>query len=77
MLDVLTVTFGNKNRKQEACMEYRALRQGTKDFSTFWAEFQCLAIKLDHSDETLIDDLIDKCHHTIQDKLATSEKRPN
>ena len=65
MFDVLTASFGDTNRKRNACMEYRSLRQGTRDFNTFWAQFQRLAAELDHSEETLIDDLIEKCHHSI------------
>ena len=58
LLEVLTVAFGNVNRKQEACSEYRSLYQGTGDFRSFWAEFQRLASELDHSEATLIEDLI-------------------
>ena len=43
MLDVLTAGFGNPNENEEARASYRSLRQGTKEFSVFWAEFQCLS----------------------------------
>lgn len=76
MLVVLTAAFGNKNRKREARMEYRSLRQGTRDFNTLWAEFQRLAAELDHSDETLIDDVIEKCHVSIQRHLVAGEEDP-
>lgn len=71
MLKVLTLVLGNKNYKWKACIEYRALRQKTKGFSTFQAK--CLVTELDYSDKTLINDLINKCYHTIQDKLATGK----
>ena len=53
MLEVLTAVFANKNQKQKAHIEYRALQQRTKDFSTFWTKFQCLTAKLNHSDKKL------------------------
>ena len=39
MFDVLTAAFGDTNCKLNACMEYRLLQQGTRDFNTFWAQF--------------------------------------
>ena len=65
MFDILTSAFGDLNRKQTACTKYRTLQQRDCDFSDFWAEFQRLAAKLDHSKETLIDDFIKKCHYNI------------
>ena len=76
IIEVLIAAFGNALHKQEACMEYRSLCQGTQDFSTFWAEFQRLSQELDYLEATLIDDLIEKCHHLIQYKLATGKKNP-
>lgn len=76
MFDVLTAGFGNPNRKQKARAAYRSLRQGTREFSSFWAEFRRLAQDLNHSEETLIDDLSDKCHYSIQRQLATGEEDP-
>ena len=73
---MLTASFGDTNRKRNARMEYRSLRQGTRDFNTFWAQFQRLAAELDHSEETLIDDLIEKCHHSIQRHLVDGEEDP-
>ena len=76
MLDILTSAFGDPNRKQTARTKYRTLRQGDRDFSDFWAKFQRLAARLDHSKETLIDDLVEKCRYTIQQQLATGEEDP-
>lgn len=76
MLDTLTTAFGDSNRKQMARMKYRTMRQGDREFSDFWTEFQRLAAELDHSEETLIDDLIKKCHYTIQQQLATGKEDP-
>ena len=75
MPDVLTASFGNINKnfeKQEARGAYRFLCQGTRDFSSFWAEFQRFTQELDHSEATLIDELIEKSHYSIRRKLATA-----
>ena len=74
MLDVLIAAFRDTNRKHNARMKYRLLWQGTRDFNTFWAQFQQLAAKLDYSEETLIDDLIEKRHHSIQRYLVDGDK---
>lgn len=71
MFAVVEAGFGDLNRQPNARAAYRALRQGTKDFSVFWAEFQLLASELDNAEDTLIDNLIDKSHHSIQQQLAT------
>ena len=76
MFKVLTAAFGNANQKQEDRAAYRSLNQGTRDFSSFWAEFQRLVQDLDLSEETKISDLIQKSHHTIQHKLATRDEEP-
>ena len=39
IFEELTAAFGNVNQKQKACIEYRSLRQRTRDFSTFWTKF--------------------------------------
>ena len=65
MLEVLTAAFSNANEKQEARAKYRGLRQEDQAFSTFWAEFYRLSQDLDHSEATLIDDLIKKSHYSI------------
>ena len=66
MFDMLTFAFDNSNWKQMACTKYWTLRQRDQEFKNFWAKFQWLAVKLDYSKETLIDDLIKKCHYIIQ-----------
>ena len=76
MFHLLTAGFGNPNRKRKVRAAYRSLRQGTRKFSSFWAESRRLAQDLDHSEVTLIDDLIDKCHYSIQRQLATGEEDP-
>lgn len=77
MLDYLEAVYGDPNRKRNSRNKYRTLRQGDKDFNTFWAEFQRLAADLDHNEATLIDDLVHKSHHSIQLQLATSDELPS
>ena len=74
MFEILTAAFGDTNRKQEACIEYRLLHQRMQDFNTFWAHFQQLTAELDHSEEIFIDNLIEKCHHSIQRHLVDEDK---
>ena len=76
MFDILTLIFGNSNRKQTAYIKYQTFQQRDCNFSNFWAKFQQLAAELDYNKETLIDDFIKKCHHTIQQQLVTGEEDP-
>lgn len=76
MFGLLDGVFGDPNQKLNARNKYRSLRQGDRDFNTFWSEFQLLAADLDHNEATLIDDLIYKSHHTIQRQLATGDEHP-
>ena len=76
MLNVLTAAFGNANKKQEAKAKYCSLQQGTWDFKSFWAKFLSLSQQLNHLEATLIDDLIEKSHHSIQLQLATGDEDP-
>lgn len=57
MFDTLTSAFGNPNRKQIACTKYQTFWQEDYEFSNFWVKFQWLAADLNHSKETLIDDI--------------------
>ena len=70
MLQTLESAFGDPNRKQKAHERYIALRQGDRDFTSFWVEFQRLAAELDFSEKTLIDDLIEQSQYMIQQQLA-------
>ena len=76
ILEVLTAGFGNANEVEEARSAYQSLRQGTRDFSLFWAEFQRLSQLLDHSDGTLIANLIEKLSASIQRQLSTGGVQP-
>ena len=76
MLTYLEQVFGNSNRPENAENEYQTLRQGGKDFNTFWAEFQQLAIELDQTDATLISDLTSKLLPDMQRQLNTEDEQP-
>ena len=74
MLAYLERVFGDLNRRANAETQFRALRQGSKDFNTFWAEFQRLSIELNRNDETLISDLTSKFSYEMQLQLSTSDE---
>lgn len=76
MLAYLKQVFGDSNRRENAENEFRALRQSGKDFNTFWAEFQRLAMELDRNDATLISDLTSKLSYQMLRQLNTGDKRP-
>ena len=56
MLDVLYKAYGDPNRKQTAMTKFRSLIM-TKDFNSFWADFQALATVIEYSEATLIQEL--------------------
>ena len=76
MLECLKTVYGDPNWKRNSQNKYQNLRQGDKDFNTFWVEFQRLAANLDHNEAMLIDDLVHKSHHIIQLQLATGNELP-
>ena len=76
MFDQLERTYGDPNRKQTAMNDFRYLRQGSKDFNTFWAEFQRLAAELDHNEATLISELKHKLSWGMNRQLATGAEAP-
>ena len=56
--------------------KFWALRQDSKNFNIFWAEFQQLSIELDRSKATLISDLTSKLSYDMRWKLSSGDKRP-
>ena len=76
MFDHLERIYGDPNRKQTAMNLFRSLRQGQKDFNTFWAEFQRLAAELDHNESTLIGELKHKLNLDMRRQLATGDHEP-
>ena len=75
MLTYLKRVFGYSNRRKNTENKFRALRQGSKNFNTFWAEFQRLAIELDWNDATLISNLMSKLMYNMQRQLNTGDKQ--
>ncbi|KAF7183071.1 hypothetical protein CNMCM7691_002906 [Aspergillus felis] len=53
ILDILERAFGDPNRVNNACNELFSLRQTNKEFGTFFAEFQRLALEGKMPEETL------------------------
>ena len=76
MFDQLERIYGDPNRKRTAMNNFRTLKQGSKDFNTFWAEFQRLAAELDHNEETPIGELKYKLSWEMSRQLATGDQEP-
>ena len=56
MFEVLQKAYGDVNLKHIAMNKFQNLKM-TKDFNSFWAEFQVLASELDHNKTTFISEL--------------------
>ena len=74
MLTYLERVFGNSNRRRNAENKYQNLRQGSKDFNTFWGEFQRLAVELDRTQATLISDLTSKLSLDMQRYMVNGDE---
>ena len=57
MLELLERIYGDPNRKHTAMKAFRALRMGSKDFNSFWSDFQRLSSELDYSPSLLMNSL--------------------
>ena len=56
MFEILQKGYGDVNQKHTAMNKFQALKM-TKDFNSFWAEFQVLVSELDHNEAILISKL--------------------
>ena len=56
MFEILQKAYKDVNWKHTAMKKFRDLKM-TKDFNSFWAEFQVLTSKLDHNESMLITEL--------------------
>ena len=74
--EYLTKAFGDLNRKHTARAKFRTLIQGSKPFAEFWGEFQYLAAELDHSDDTLIEELESKLTPSLQRQMINGDEEP-
>jgi len=70
VLEVLERTFGDPFRKRTARNEFRNLKQGNRDFNSFWSDFQRLTADMDESEETLVEDLRHKVSIELRTALA-------
>ena len=75
MFEVLQKTYGNVNQQYTAMNKFRDLKM-TKDFNSFWAEFQVLASELDHNESTLISELKFKLTPSLSQAMAGGVSQP-
>lgn len=74
-LDMLTIRFGNPNQKEKTRSAYKFLHQSTRESSSFWAKFQKFSQLLDHSNKTMIINLIKKFNTSIQCQLSMGKQQ--
>jgi len=77
VLEVLERTFGDPFRKRTARNEFRNLKQGNRDFNSFWSDFQRLTADMDESEETLVEDLRHKVSIELRTALAADRNTTN
>ena len=75
MFEVLQKTYGDVNQKHTAMNKFQDLKM-TKDFNSFWAEFQVLTLELDHNKSTLIIKLKYKLTPSLSQAMASSVSQP-
>ena len=75
MFKVLQKAYGNFNWAHTAINKFWDLKI-TKDFNSFWAEFQVLASELDHNEATLISELKYKLTPLLFWAMADNVSRP-
>ena len=75
MFEVLQKAYGNVNRVHTATNKFWDLKI-TKDFNSFWAEFQVLASELDHNEAILIRELKYKLTLSLSRAMAGDVSRP-
>lgn len=71
MFETLDRVYGDPDRAQTAQNDFRKLYQGTKDFNSFWADFQRLSSELDYSPKTLISELRNKVSAELERAIIT------
>ena len=75
MFEVLQKTYNNVNWQHTDMNKFRDL-QMTKDFNSFWVEFQVLASKLDHNKATFISELKFKLTPLLSQAMADGVSQP-
>ena len=71
MFEILQKAYGDVNQAHTAMNKFQDLKM-TKDFNSFWAEFQILALELDHNEATLISELKYKLTSSLSRAMADS-----
>ena len=71
MFEVLQKAYGDVNQAHTVMNKSQDLKM-TKDFNSFWAEFQVLASELDHNEATLISELKYKLTSLLSRTMAGS-----
>ena len=69
MFKVLQKAYGDVNQKHTAMNKFRNLKM-TKDFNSFWTEFQVLVSELDHNKSTFITELKYKLTLSLSQAMA-------
>jgi hypothetical protein len=62
--------FGEADSKEVARLKFKAIRQGTRPASQYWAEFEKIISDLDYNDAIYIDQFKDGLHLDVQRQLA-------
>ena len=75
MFEVLQKAYGDVNQKHTAINKFQDLKM-TKDFNSFWAKFQILALELDHNKSTFIIELIYKLISLLLQAITSGVSRP-
>ena len=75
MFEALQKAYGDVNQKHIAMNKFRNLKI-TKDFNSFWAEFQVLASELDHNKATFISKLKFKLTPSLSRAMAGGVFQP-
>jgi hypothetical protein len=76
LLTILENAFGNPNQRLDAERKLAALRQGNRDFATFYAEFQRYAAEAMWSDEQRLPSLRQGISFELETALAYSDRDP-
>ena len=75
MFEILQKVYGNVNQTHTAMNKFWDLKM-TKDFNSFWAEFQVLASELDHNETTLISKLKYKLTPLLSQAMTDNISQP-
>ena len=72
ILEVLTRAYGDPNKKQTAMSKFRTLIM-TKEFNSFWADFQALASEIEYNEATLIQELSHKITPALSQAMLSAK----